>query len=480
MPPEQLHGRRELDGRADVYSLGVLLYELLALQPPFRGSDFLAVQRQVLGEAPEPLRVRNRQVPADAETVVRTAMERDPARRYAGARALALDLENLLERRPIAARPPGPALRLRRWSQRRPALATGLVAGFLLFVLGPTFFLVRELQHSGRLEEALAQESAARRSTTRAMDFLVSLFRASDPRESRGLDVPAREVLARGVEQLRGGVADDPLLRGSLLYYVGEVYTALGEPALALPLLEEALAIERRERGPGALTVAAVLDVLGGAHRQLGDDRAAEAHLREALAIQRAQRGEDHLAVAGALNNLALVLQRSGDRGEAEECMRRAAELYERDGEASEARLAQTLSNLAILLAGSGRRGEAEEQLERARAIQQRVHEPPHPALIATWNTLGMLRKQRGDLEGAAGAYGEALAQQEQLFGAESLGGATLLFNLYKLRMQGGERAEAERLLRRAQGILERVAPPDHPTALLVHAEVQALEQSAD
>ena len=122
MSPEQVRGQ-DTDERTDVYSLGVTLYELLTLQVPYRGEDRQKTEARILDGSSDSIRARNRQVPRDAETVCLKAMDLDPARRYGSAEAFARDLENVLTLRPIEARPPGAALRTRRWVQRNPARA---------------------------------------------------------------------------------------------------------------------------------------------------------------------------------------------------------------------------------------------------------------------------------------------------------------------------------------------------------------------
>jgi serine/threonine protein kinase len=124
MSPEQLRGAA-VDERTDVYSLGATLWQMLALQPPFRGVEDLHRIRD--GEVPN-LRAKNRAVPAELVLVVRTAMDRDRERRYADMDAFALDLQAVLQRRPIRARRLGVGLRLLRWCQRHKVAATALLA----------------------------------------------------------------------------------------------------------------------------------------------------------------------------------------------------------------------------------------------------------------------------------------------------------------------------------------------------------------
>ena len=167
MAPERFAG--QCDARSDVYSLGLTLYELLALQPAFEGRDRHAVLQRVRHEEPEPLRKRAPGVPRDLVTIVSKAIAREPAGRYAAAAALAADLRRFVEDRPILARRTSAAERLVRWCRRSPGLAAALGLAALALVAVAVLSLVHANRQAkanlriARLARDLQQESAALR-----------------------------------------------------------------------------------------------------------------------------------------------------------------------------------------------------------------------------------------------------------------------------------------------------------------------------
>jgi WD40 repeat protein len=160
MSPEQPRGEsHRVDGRSDVYSLGVILYQLLTGERPFRGTQRMLLH-QVLHDDPKPPRSLNDRVPRDLDTICLKALAKEPARRYATARALAEDLQCWLKGEPIAARPVGRLERAARWARRHPAAAAllGVSSVAALALVG----LVVGLVYSAQLSTAYQSEAAAR------------------------------------------------------------------------------------------------------------------------------------------------------------------------------------------------------------------------------------------------------------------------------------------------------------------------------
>ncbi|MSR47053.1 MAG: hypothetical protein EXS13_08310, partial [Planctomycetes bacterium] len=170
LSPEQVRGDSSRVGpRSDVYSLGITLFEMLALRVPYAESGVEATLRAIELGRPAPLRALNRAVPSDVETACLAAIDPDPVRRYSDAAAFAHDLDNLLHHRPIAARRPGPLLRARRFAQRRPALAVGVLLGSAIAIGGPWLVAAaesrqRKIEHDAkeRLAHALERSESMR------------------------------------------------------------------------------------------------------------------------------------------------------------------------------------------------------------------------------------------------------------------------------------------------------------------------------
>jgi len=332
MSPEQVRGEHgRLDARTDVYSLGATLAELLTLRPPFAGADgdAEATRRHILEGRPVPLRALNPALPRDAETVCLVALDRDRERRYPSAAALAEDLGRVLERRPILARRPGAARRARRWAQRRPAAAVGVLLGALLAIAGPVGW---ELHRSRTIDELRAANERSERHFEAALSAIGQVLRgmAVDATE----DVPRMQrarlvAIDRALElfpQLERDRPDDPLViaEGAALHTSrGDVLRDLGQPQEALAAFERAVEKRRRlvalpHEGRRDVDLASAVSRLGKAYEAMSRLSEALPHYEETVALLRAALDATGGAptvrrdLAVALANLGLLHLQSG------------------------------------------------------------------------------------------------------------------------------------------------------------------------
>jgi serine/threonine protein kinase/tetratricopeptide (TPR) repeat protein len=452
MAPERFHGCGDV--RADVYALGLTLYELLTLRPAYAETAHARLIVQILHSEPPRPRALNPAVPRDLETVVLQATARDPAHRYQTPGALAEDLKRFLEDRPVRARQSGPLERAWRWCRRNPRVAAllGLVALLvsLLGVGGAVAAVVfsRQAEHQRELarkadearrqaEEAKAKAlSEAARASAEALKakevtgFLVGLFeprdRLSVGRASLGFRdrqdaLLASDLLRRGIEKLRRSreLKDRPLVRAQLLHSIGSIYFDLGHPPKAQPLLEEALRIRRAELPADhpdlANTLRAVAEV-----RFIREDFTAIDLFREALAILGKQPEPDGLDMANAQTSFAVALWQLLDRSDESQKLLEQA-LAIRRKHVGEHDL-QTLTTLFLIVLIRVDRGETLQALPLVTKLLAGLEESKaHPELLHCARLM-VKAWQAQMLRGATAAAGPArqvLKEADKVFGKD-------------------------------------------------------------
>jgi tetratricopeptide (TPR) repeat protein len=242
MSPEQAAGSKDLDHRTDVYSLGVTLYELLALRPAIAGPGQQEILRAIADDEPPPLRRVNRAVPRDLETIVAKAMAKQPAQRYDTAQALAADLRAFLDHRPIAARRPGPVERAVKWV-RRHRVVTAAAACVAIATMAAMAFAL--LAHQRQLDK-LAAQLAAQRSDQGRLEARVDALVAEAQRRSSGFAPDYARAVALLSEAIRQRPGD-----ADLYLYRGGARHELHEDTEAVADLERSLAL-RPARNPAA------------------------------------------------------------------------------------------------------------------------------------------------------------------------------------------------------------------------------------
>jgi serine/threonine protein kinase/tetratricopeptide (TPR) repeat protein len=424
MSPEQAEGSLDIDTRTDVYSLGVLLYELLTGSTPFdskslRSAAYGEIQRIIREVDPPKPSTRLQQssdtiasvaaqrnieprklgtlVRGELDWIVMKALEKDRQRRYESASSLALDIERYLADEPITAAPPSTGYRLRTFIRRH---KTGVLAASLIFaalvlgITGTTIGLVKA-NHQRRL--AVSAKDAETRQRTLAEDrlkeseatvkFLDDMLAAPDP-SAQGKDVTVRSVLDRAAANLPK-FSDRPLVVARLHGTLAKTYLGLGDWSAAEPHARETLTIYRRELGPENENTCQALNSLAAILIKKACYAEAEDMLNKALADHQRLFGRTHEVTALTIDALAQLYSLLERRQEA---LKLAEELLQTCTSTLGAERTETISamnTLALLYSDLERYDDSIKLFEQAISIAQRAFAAGHPLTLQMKGNLG-------------------------------------------------------------------------------------------
>jgi len=308
----------------------------------------------------------------------------------------------------------------------------------------------------------------------RTTDFLVSLFSIADPGENRGETITVREVLDRGVDEVKSGLSDEPAVRGNLMRAMGQAYNGLGLYPTAKILLQQAVAdAEKGDRGE-ALIKARI--ALGFNHYMDGEYEQASATYRQALLEAEELYGDRHDLVAASLRGLADSIFEQDQPAEAERLFRRALAIELAMHGERHANTARTLHDLGILLYYQGRYGEAEELYRRSLATYRSLYGESHATVAQSLNDLGALLYDTGQFEAATHTYQEAVPIYQKVYGEQHPEFAAGIYNLGRVLLITGQLGASEGYLRKTLAIDRQRLAPDHEDLILPLNSLAMLE----
>jgi non-specific serine/threonine protein kinase/serine/threonine-protein kinase len=480
MSPEQASGA-DVDSRADVYSLGVVLYELLCGALPFdptslRGAgDSIAIARHIRDTAPPRPSTRVRQLRGDLDRIVMMAMHKDRAHRYATAQALADDVRRHLNHEPVLARPPTLAYQARKFARRNRVLVTmsALVCAAVLFGgVAATIGMIRARRALAAEAAARLAEQQQRQVAQNVSGFLGDMLASVDPRQAQGQQVLVRDVLDRSAEELAARFVTQPLVAASLNTVIGETYYALGQFELARAHAQAALDLRRAEQGADHPETLTAQKNLSGMLRALKRYHDAEPLLRDALARQRRLLGPDDQQTVLTEEILALVLRDTDRAAEAEPLLRHALEAKRRRFGPDDPHTLVSVNNMGGVLDALGRRDEAAAMYRAAAQSYERVAGPDHPSTLLAWSNLSTALLEQKRFPEAEQILRDVLPRSERVNGPDHPRTLLILNNIASATGLQKKLNESEAVFREVVKRSSRTLPADHLDRIMAVASL--------
>jgi len=517
--PEQADGDpRLIDIRTDVYSLGVILFEMLTDQHPYPVDGSVAEVLRNIGEV-EPKRpsALRRGIDDEVETIVLKALAKEKDRRYQSAEILARDVGHYLAGEPLDAKRDSTWYLLRK-SLRRYRLAAGVAAAFVLTLTGATIGLsimygnqkqarqqaettARELEIVTAFQQsmiseidteimgrALYEDLRSRLRTALATDGVLSpeaeaaAARFEDLlQETNATDVALelldRQVLDRAAVAIESKFSDQPVVRAALRQAVADTYRMIGRYPPALPLQKAALETRRRELGDEHPKTLSSLNALATLLETMGRYEEAEARYRTVLDGRRRVLGEEHPLTLASVNNLGLVVSRIGRTKEARALYEQALDGRRRTMGEDHRDTLSSIINMGALLEQMGEYEEALGYYREALAGNRRILGEDHLETLTATNNLGNLLKTLGRLDEALLHHSQAVQSRRRIQGSDHPETLTSIINLGSLLLSMEREEEALAHFREALAGWRRALGDDHPNTLVAVSYVGVVLQ---
>ncbi len=467
MSPEQAdRNEPNIDTRTDVYSLGVILYELLVGELPIGSHELRAAGKEAmlrkickqepprpstklksLGPSAKDSAERRKETPESLERRLRgdldwitiKALEKDRSRRYGSASDLARDLQRYLHDQPVSAGPPSASYRAHKFI-RRHRFGVGVAAAAVVLLIA--FVVMQNIQ--------LRKTRRERDRADRIAEFMTGIFKVSDPTQRIGSKVTAQEVLDKASKDIQIGLAKDPELQSRMMHVMGRAYMNLGLYPESQSLFERGIKVSGSALGEEHRDTLNIMQDLGWTLFQKGHLSEAESLERKVLEMQRRVLGPADHDTLSTMDNLAAILCEERKYAEAVNLSQQVLDQKKRMLGPEAFNTLVTMDNLSVELAAAGRLAEAEKLERETLEIQYRVFGRENLGTISSMINMADIERDMGRDEEALKLYAETLDLEQRVLGPDQPETAVTRYSLACILARRGQVDQALWNLRNA------------------------------
>lgn len=501
MSPEQtsLSGV-DVDTRSDVYSLGVMLYELISGTTPFAREELKQASHEemcrVIREVDPPRpsarlstlemsdsstisenrsvdpRKLKQTVQGELDWIAMKALDKDRSRRYGSATAIAADINRYLNDEPVEACPPSLRYRTSKLIKRNAVLLVMVCAVGLALISGTGVAVWQaQVAFTQRADAEAAKQKADQEVaiSQAVIAFLEQdLLGKADPNETPNPNVKLSEILDLAAQGIEGKFADQPMVEATLQNTIAQTYEALGRYAAALPHQQRAMELTIQVKGAEDPITLLYTENLGSLEGQLGLYVQSAQRLQETLALQRRVVGAQHLDTVNTMNNLAQVYRQAGRYADAERLGIETLSLRIATLGEDHRRTLHTQTILAQIYDAQGKFDDAESILEHVLEIRRRTLGETHPKTSTALSELARVYISQNRNEAAEALLRRALESKERTLGSAHPSTLASMANLALAYEKQARYEEAERKTLQARSLCEKSLGPEHPNTLIV------------
>ena len=498
--PEQVKGE-PITTATDTYALGVLLYELLTGQRPYRLTSRVQAEivRVICEEDPQrpstavsdsvqhalltgdrafeaQVRARRtgterlkRMLQGDLDNIIMMALRKEPGRRYTSAKQFSNDINRYLEGQPVTAQKNTVRYRLRKFVRRNRIVVLATLAVLVLLCS----FTVSTVLQSRALaaERDRAQIEAA--TATQVSEFLVDLFENADPSQNQGQPVTVEQIMKEGAKKIEENLSDQPQIQTVIMTHLGEIHRRMGLLDESKALYDRSLEISRSLYENNHEQVMRTSAKLAEVLIDRGKFDAADSLLTDVLQTQRQVLSPSHRDIAASLNGLAIIAYQRRELEQARARFEEAIVIWQADGEHSEEQVVMGYSGLGAVLLAMQEQSAAEDALKQAAAKADSIGMTQHIILSGVLNNLAHLYMIQDKNAEADSLFTRVLHMRQELFGDAHQSLPVVLNNLAMMKRRLGRLDEAEVFAQEAVNVQRAVGGPNVGRVLTNLAAVQ-------